>query len=52
VLQITSDGAEGRIWLEDGAPVHAEAKTLLGFDAALCLVTAVKGRFAFEAGAA
>jgi pSer/pThr/pTyr-binding forkhead associated (FHA) protein len=52
VLQITSDGAEGRIWLEDGALVHAEAKTLLGFDAALCLVSAVKGRFAFEAGTA
>ncbi|HBZ71330.1 MAG TPA: hypothetical protein DEP35_17005 [Deltaproteobacteria bacterium] len=52
VLQITSDGAEGRIWLEDGAPVHAEAKTLLGFDAALSLVSAVKGRFAFESGAA
>jgi len=52
VLQITSEGAEGRIWLEEGAPVHAEAKALLGFDAALCLVSAVKGRFAFEAGAA
>jgi pSer/pThr/pTyr-binding forkhead associated (FHA) protein len=50
VLQITSEGAEGRIWLEDGAPVHAEAKALLGFDAALRLVSAVKGRFAFESG--
>jgi pSer/pThr/pTyr-binding forkhead associated (FHA) protein len=52
VLQISSEGAEGRIWLVDGAPVHAEAKTLLGFDAALSLVSAVKGRFAFEAGTA
>ena len=52
VLQISSEGAEGRIWLEDGAPVHAEAKALLGFDAALRLVSAVKGRFAFESGTA
>jgi pSer/pThr/pTyr-binding forkhead associated (FHA) protein len=52
VLQIISEGAEGRIWLEDGAPVHAESKALLGFDAAVSLVSAAKGRFAFEAGAA
>jgi pSer/pThr/pTyr-binding forkhead associated (FHA) protein len=52
VLQITSDAAEGRIWLEDGAPVHAESKALLGFDAALRLVSAVQGCFAFESGAA
>ena len=52
VLQITAEGAEGRIWLEDGAPVHAEAKARLGFDAALVLVGATHGRFSFDSGAA
>lgn len=51
VLEIASERVEGRLWLVDGAPVHAEAKGLLGFDAAVVLVNATSGRFTFEAGA-
>jgi hypothetical protein len=49
VLEISGDGHEGRIWLENGLPIHAEAKGMLGFDAAVDLVQAGAGRFSFEA---
>ncbi|MDH3211275.1 MAG: FHA domain-containing protein [Myxococcales bacterium] len=47
VLEIDAEVASGRLWLRDGAPIHAEAKDQLGFDAALALVGATSGRFAF-----
>jgi len=51
VLEIASERVEGRLWLAEGAPVHAEAKGVLGFDAAVALVNATSGRFSFEASA-
>lgn len=48
VLHIDSDGASGRLWFQRGDPVHAEAKGLAGFDAAVALVNAQAGRFGFE----
>jgi pSer/pThr/pTyr-binding forkhead associated (FHA) protein len=44
------DGIEGvgRLWLERGAPVHADTKTQSGFDAALAIVNATSGRFTFQ----
>jgi pSer/pThr/pTyr-binding forkhead associated (FHA) protein len=50
VLDVTAEGAEGRIWFEAGAPVHAEAKGCVGFDAAVVVCHAVQGRFVFESG--
>ena len=38
----------GRIWLSRGHPVHAETKGQVGFDAAVSLVNATSGGFAFE----
>ncbi|MGH0029723.1 MAG: FHA domain-containing protein [Myxococcota bacterium] len=38
----------GRIWLQRGNPVHAETKGQVGFDAAVSLVNADVGGFAFE----
>jgi pSer/pThr/pTyr-binding forkhead associated (FHA) protein len=51
MLQIDSDGASGRLWLQRGDPVHAQTKGQIGFDAAVALVNAEKGRFGFEQGA-
>ena len=33
-----SDRGDARLWLRDGSPVHAETKTLRGFDALLATV--------------
>ncbi|HXK26485.1 MAG TPA: DUF4388 domain-containing protein [Myxococcota bacterium] len=52
MLQIDSDGATGRLWLQRGDPVHAQTKGQVGFDAAVALVNAETGRFGFEQGAA
>jgi pSer/pThr/pTyr-binding forkhead associated (FHA) protein len=41
-----------RLWLVDGAPVHAETKGQRGFDAAISIVNAASGRFSFEPGRA
>jgi pSer/pThr/pTyr-binding forkhead associated (FHA) protein len=46
--QVDSELGLGRLWLRDGNPVHAETKDQLGFDAALAIVQATSGRFAFE----
>ena len=48
VLTIEGDGEPGRIWLEDGVPVHAESEKQVGFNAALAIVGASHGRFRFE----
>jgi pSer/pThr/pTyr-binding forkhead associated (FHA) protein len=47
ILTIEAGDATGRLWLRDGAPVHAETPHQVGFDAALSLVAATSGRFAF-----
>jgi pSer/pThr/pTyr-binding forkhead associated (FHA) protein len=48
-LRLDSDGENGRLWFQDGAPVHAETKSQVGFDAAVSLVHASSGRFRFDA---
>ena len=47
-LHTDTDDGPGRIWLDEGAPVHAETKLQRGFDAAISIVHAVAGRFRFE----
>ena len=48
VLKIEADTNPGSLWLRHGNPIHAETKGQVGFDAALRLVCAKRGRFAFE----
>jgi pSer/pThr/pTyr-binding forkhead associated (FHA) protein len=48
VLKIDSDTEPGSLWLRHGDPIHAETKGQIGFDAALRLVCAKRGRFAFD----
>ncbi len=48
-LQLDSDAETGRLWFQEGAPVHAETKGQVGFDAAVSLVHASSGRFCFDA---
>jgi hypothetical protein len=50
-LHLETDSGPGCVWLDGGDPVHAATKGLRGFDAALALVGANVGRFAFESGA-
>lgn len=50
VLQCDSERGLGRIWLSCGAPLHAATEDQVGFDAALAVVNATKGRFTFRAG--
>jgi pSer/pThr/pTyr-binding forkhead associated (FHA) protein len=52
LLRIDSDTTPGRLWLRAGDPIHAETKTQAGFDAAVALVHASAGTFAFEPNAA
>ena len=47
LLEIDAEAGHGRLWFRDGAPIHAETKDQLGFDAAMTLVGATAGRFAF-----
>ncbi len=51
-LHTDADAGPARIWLAEGAPVHAETKMERGFDAALSVVHATAGRFRFEPGVA
>ncbi len=46
----TCDSVEGvgRMWLDKGAPVHADTKSQSGFDAALTIVNATSGHFTFQ----
>jgi pSer/pThr/pTyr-binding forkhead associated (FHA) protein len=48
LLYIEGEDAAGRIWLADGAPVHAETEKHSGTDAALEIVNASRGTFRFE----
>ena len=50
-LHTDTDQGAGRIWLDAGAPTHAETKLQRGFDAAISVVHALSGRFRFEPGA-
>jgi hypothetical protein len=52
LLRIDSDATPGKLWLRAGEPIHAETKNQVGFDAAVALVNATSGRFAFEPHAA
>jgi pSer/pThr/pTyr-binding forkhead associated (FHA) protein len=48
VLCLETDGGPGKLWFQQGDPIHAETKEQLGFDAALTLVNATSGRFTFQ----
>jgi len=48
LVRIESDTTPGRLWLRGGNPIHAETKSQVGFDAAVALVNATAGHFAFE----
>jgi len=48
VLEIDTADGPGRLWMHRGHPVHAETKTLRGFDAAVAIAIATTGRFRFE----
>ena len=48
LLKLDTEHGVGRLWFENGAPVHAENKNQLGFDAALSIIQATSGRFTFE----
>ncbi len=48
LLELHSGSGKGRIWMEQGYPVHAETEKALGFDAAMVIVMSREGRFRFE----
>jgi pSer/pThr/pTyr-binding forkhead associated (FHA) protein len=48
LLELTSPDGKGRIWIEQGYPIHAETEKALGFDAALAIVLNQQGRFRFD----
>ncbi len=48
LLSCEADQANGRLWLADGAPIHAETKQHSGFDAAIEIVNFTGGRFSFQ----
>jgi hypothetical protein len=48
LLETDFEEGIGRLWLVDGAPVHAETKRHSGFDAAMEISTATVGRFTFQ----
>jgi hypothetical protein len=48
LLSVEADQANGRLWLANGVPVHAETKLHSGFDAALEIVNFTGGRFTFQ----
>jgi pSer/pThr/pTyr-binding forkhead associated (FHA) protein len=47
-IMVDSEDGVGRLWLDNGNPIHAETKLQKGFDAALSLVNSAAGRFSFE----
>lgn len=52
LLTVEGGRASGRLWLEKGRPVHAEAAGQRGFDAAIAVTQSESGRFRFEPNAA
>ncbi len=48
LLSIEADQANGRLWLANGSPIHAETKRHSGFDAAVEIVNSTGGRFTFQ----
>jgi hypothetical protein len=50
LLELDTPDGPGRLWLAHGSPVHAETKSLAGFDAAVAIANASAGRFRFEPG--
>ena len=50
LLRVHSELGPGRLWLGDGAPIHAESQSQRGFEAAIEIVQATSGSFTFEPG--
>ena len=48
LLEIQSDDVTGRLWFQNGSPIHAETEKQAGFDAALTLAVAGTGQFRFQ----
>ncbi len=48
LLKLDTEHGVGTLWFENGAPIHAENKNQLGFDAALSIIQANSGGFTFE----
>jgi pSer/pThr/pTyr-binding forkhead associated (FHA) protein len=48
VLELDTAEGTGRLWLAQGAPIHALTKSQCGFDAAIAVANAVTGRFRFD----
>jgi pSer/pThr/pTyr-binding forkhead associated (FHA) protein len=48
ILEIRTDGSRCKIWFRQGAPIHAKTEKLVGFDAAISVVSAEVGSFSFE----
>jgi len=48
LLELSSRGVKGRIWIDKGYPIHAETEKALGFDAALSIALSREGRFRFS----
>ncbi len=47
-LTIDYEGGEGTLWFDAGRPIAAETKHQAGFEAALAIAQAERGRFSFE----
>ncbi|MCH2170002.1 DUF4388 domain-containing protein [Myxococcota bacterium] len=47
-LRLDTGQGSTTLWFQNGRPVHAESKRDQGFDAALTVIHATTGRFAFE----
>lgn len=45
LLEVEGEGGKARLWIEDGAPVHAESEQARGLEAALVLAVRPAGRF-------
>lgn len=51
MLEVVSRGDVLRIWMENGAPVHADHGPVTGFEAVVDIARTTEGRFAFRPGA-
>lgn len=51
VLTVVGDDGDARLWVANGAPVHAESPKQSGLEAAFELARWERGRFGFEPGA-